>query len=276
MGQHNYRPHQRRAFTILQMAEPTLRILPEVGIPQSSWQIDAIFQVGAANGSWGCLVPLVTHRELVVEHYRATPQPVDYTRALAKHAWRCDQWLRSKESFGQRPPALLILSGGRPRRLLAFDARLSPWGPSGMYLLPRSTGDVVLIDTKNLARCAGTSVFRMTRVPQGTAEAEANCSWLLADPSVPTLIASSISEFVVSTHTDTAAFPEGKLQVQLWYEGRETGRKEGRETGRDEGRRLALLELVSELCPERLEELERLGDLDQLRREVASLLSPSP
>ena len=111
-------------------------------------------------------------------------------------------------------------------------------------------------------------MFRLTRVPDEHDEAASNCSDLLADPSIPTIIASAITEFVVSTQSDPAAFPEGKLQVKLWIEGREEGRQEGRQEARAFETRL-----VARFLPDHADELEAIDDYDEFRRRVDELMS---
>ena len=110
-------------------------------------------------------------------------------------------------------------------------------------------------------------MLRLTRTPKSAAEAQRNCGKSLADPNVPTLIAQDVLEFIVSNHVDHVAFPEGKLQVQLWHEGRDIGRQEGRQ----EGRRLALLEMAARLVPDHVAALEAIEDVDALRARLVAL-----
>jgi hypothetical protein len=282
------RPYQIRALGLLQIADPGIHLEMEVAIPQSARQIDAVVEVAEPGAAWGPLAPLVRSRTVVVEHYRRTPSVKDLFNAQFKQLWRAEQWARTERSAPverPRPPLLLLLSGGRPNNLLTFAWDVRPWGPRGIYLGRRSTGDIVIVDTKNLQRARGTALLRLTHVPSALAEVAGNLDWLLADAGIPTMVTDRIMEYIEMTaQMDDNAFPERVLDPRHWRrahargleegleQGREQGLEQGLERGREQGRR-ALLALVERLLPNDWDELAAIEDLDELEAQLTARLT---
>ena len=106
-------------------------LLREFAIPQASRLIDGLVVADNASEAWGPIHPLMSHRLVAIEHFSRPPAVPALSWVIAKHSWLSATWrdrsregkkLRAlleaggREGIAPRPPRLLVLCCGLPRR----------------------------------------------------------------------------------------------------------------------------------------------------------------
>lgn len=208
-------PHQRRALDIIQVVEGADVIAAERAVPQGHFRIDALLRMSRApTGMWGPLREVVADRLVVLELDSRPPSRKKLVRARLKHFFVLDEW-HQRPMHGTRPPMLLTISDGTPRKALAATQHLQPGHLRGLW---RSTEDLTcgsawLVDLKSLARRPGTSVLRLLRRPRTPDEAREQLAALLADDALLSSQRDRLMEAVMEhrVHTD-------KQEHETWTE----------------------------------------------------------
>jgi hypothetical protein len=288
------RPHEQRAFGIIEELEGKGVVLREVAIPQAARFVDGLVALDQPSEAWGPLRSLVANRLVVLEHFSRPPSVASAGWALAKHAWLVATWrttpgegperageagvvdgptdrdiwvtLRAsgRDATPPRPPLLLVLCAGQPTGVIAALAErgmtlLAPgiWRASGPVY-----GDLVVVDTRGLdPRAPGTSVLGMVPMPRTRAEAGAQLDALLADPGVLDSTKQRLLEALMNRSIPTTDAEHTSIVDRLRAEGRAEGRRE-------ELLRLAERAFGAEVAGK----LAGIDDLDALEDRVLSLL----
>ena len=248
------RPHETRGFKVIETFEGHATLLREYAIPEASRFIDGLVVANEASEAWGPVRPLIADRVVTIEHYSHPPAVPELSWAVAKHGWLMATW-REPEQAGntlrallsaagrepglRRPPLLLVLCCGRPRKAIAAarELGLEPSEP-GIWLAHRPVfGDIALIDVRGLdAERPGTSVLRLIATPRSSAESGAAIDWLLADPGVLNSTKKRLLEGLMNRNIPTANNEHESIVDRLRAEGRAEGEARGRAEGEARGR----------------------------------------
>ena len=259
------RPHQRRVLSIVQHIERRRVLQPEKAVPQASRYIDGVIHLDEASRGWGVIQEQLSHRIVIIEHFSRPPSVTQLVCGRAKLSWMVEQWWQRRVAHGIRPPLLLVLSGGRPRRAIAQIPELVPGRLPGLWATaPSLFGDMLLVDVKGIEKADGTSVLRLMHASGSLSEARERIEHLLTDTGVWVTIRGNLVEGIMQGTVELSADEREVTYRSVLERGREEGREEGRE---------ALLRIAAGVGGEKLvRELDSIEDLGILEARVLEFL----
>ena len=274
-----WRKHQRRVFALIEAVENSNIVQDEVAVPRSSRWIDGLLAFSPQpSPAFGLVREVLSDRLMVLEHCHRTPGVRGSSNARLKHLWILDEWNGGSLDHGNRPPGLLVLTGGRPRTLLEMLPGARPYLGDGLFHQPNGRfGDILIADLKNLdPSIPGAAFLRLLRRPDPGEDPLERITALIADPNVPTLSKERIRE-VIMTEPNIATEQEqliitARLREEGRREGLREGLREGHREGLREGRREMLLQLAANVVPRvDLDSLRELSD-EELYQRVTQLM----
>jgi hypothetical protein len=167
-------------------------------------------------------------------------------------------WPVDAARHGSRPPVLLILSNGQPRRALA-GIGFEPGPVAGIWQVQRrALGDLVLVNLRGVPNGRpGCSVLRLMVESTDVREARAAIAALVEDPTVVQSTKDGILEEMMRETIPSTPAERGTIL----------------ECARQEGMREMLLSIARARCGEDvIRELAEIEDIETLRRRVLTLL----
>ena len=247
---HEFPRHQERALALLRATERRA-LAVEVAVPEGSRRIDALLELGRPNRIWGPLLPALSRRRILFEHFSGPPSIEALTTVHAKLALVLEAWARSRRVAARRglasirPPLGLVLSVGRPAGALQVLGYV-PRGPSGVHVASLGAFEAVLVDVRGLPLEPGTALLRA--FDHRPAVASRNLARLLVDPALDWRTRRAIGDAVMAKPKLWDPL-EQQVTVDLLLQ-------RGRVEGRVEGLRAALRVVLSHRVPERAASLE--------------------
>ncbi len=238
--------HQERALALLRATERGA-LAVEVAVPEGSRRIDALLELGRPNRIWGPLLPALSRRRILFEHFSGPPSIEALTTVHAKLALVLEAWARSRRVAARRglasirPPLGLVLSVGRPAGALQVLGYV-PRGPSGVHVASLGAFEAVLVDVRGLPPEPGTALLRA--FDHRPAVASRNLARLLVDPALDWRTRRAIGDAVMAKPKLWDPL-EQQVTVDLLLQ-----------RGRVEGLRAALRVVLSHRVPERAASLE--------------------
>jgi hypothetical protein len=240
-------------------------------VPQASRYIDGVIYLSEASRGWGVIQTQVSGRIVIIEHFSRPPSLAKMVSGRAKLSWMTDLWWRQPDRrHGRRPPLLLVISSGRPRKALAQLPEIAAGSLRGVWeTTPSAFGDTLIVDVKGLEETDGTSLLRLMHAAKPTVEARERIGHLLTDPVVDDTLRAKLIEGIMQGTVELTA-----EEQELTYRSvLERGRAEGREEGREEGRGEALLRIAAKIGGDEVaDELASIEDPDELEKRVLELL----
>ena len=177
----------------------------------------------------------------MVEHFSRSVAPETLNGPLVKLAYICEEhWAPPSRERRLRQPALLLIAGSLPRRLLSSFPGLHNQEP-GLWSWERPfIGDVHLLVPRRLEERAGNALLQLIPIPRTEEEAAAGIERLLSDPELVDLSQVLLEELMAGTIPSTDP-EQGRIIDRIRHEGEALGRREGEALGRRE----LLLRLLS-------------------------------
>jgi hypothetical protein len=273
-------------------------IWPERAVPRAARFIDALVAVDVPGAGWGPLGPMLASRLVAIEHFSEPPGLAACVRSVSKLGHLVDEWWTGRDAgvreagvreevgeagepgdagepggiggtsgfvwpvdaarHGSRPPVLLILSNGQPRRALA-GIGFEPGPVAGIWQVQRrALGDLVLVNLRGVPNGRpGCSVLRLMVESTDVREARAAIAALVEDPTVVQSTKDGILEEMMRETIPSTPAERGTIL----------------ERARQEGMREILLSIARTRCGEEvIRELAEIEDVETIRRRVLALL----
>ena len=255
--------------------------------------VDAVADVGEPPDAFGVLRDAMRERQVLFEFYSKAASVDELMVAIHKLNEAVRRWFDARKAERMaRVPTLLVLSTGVSEDALAKVGRMEP-GPRAHVHQHAVAGGAVLwfVDTRQISG-PGTSFLQLL-VHKAVITKNNRVEALRRDKTIAHTererIMESIMEHATQAQDDILRNKTSRELVELGIEkgieeglergiergleqgierGLEQGIERGLEQGIERGERQALLKLAQHLLGSEVAELERIDDLEVLRREV--------
>ncbi len=269
--------HENRFVKRLQFAIGDSEVAQEFNIPRKARRLDLICRFGNAPGVFGALQEHCSHRTVIFEH---ESQPL--TRHAVASAWAGSAWMlwesvrpkrRGREKLVpsplERPPLGIVVADFAGDALRGAVPSLRRTRLPGIWATAElHEGGLCVVDTSRVRAQDGLAWWSWVGRSPNAAEEVRRLDALLKDPKLPIEDRYALQEAIMNGQLDATPKEVETAAQRLKRQALDEGHREGHR----EGGRAALLAVVGDLAPERLPELEKIAELDELQRAVVQLL----
>jgi len=254
------KPHQDRALAVIVVAEGLEALHPEISVPQAAMRIDAILFMPSPSLFWGPIQGFLSDRLVVVEHFSQPPSQSKLALCGARYGMVRRQWFEERAQ-GSRPPLMLVLSDGRPRRVLnQFMSWCTPH-PNVYHWTGSPIGEVLLVDLKRISGPT-TAAMKFMLYPNDPAGRE-RLDALQRDVHLLEFYERMLEGIM------NGQIPVRESEHKTAYQ---RAKAEGLEQGLEKGRRALLDVAAVQVSPTELRALEDIEDLETLQQALMEML----
>ena len=284
--------HEDRSDSILRAVSPGTKRDQELSIPRGARRLDVVHRFVRAPVWFGPLAALCSERDVIFEFESGLVGRLKVRSALVGQSWLAwQQDRRTAPGTPRRAPIVIVVAA----RVITDARHLVPtlrprqrvtglWATSDL-----ANGGLILLDASRLPDAAPWwfwSWLGMTvRGPERELRAARLLRSLLDHPTLPEDARDQLARDIMSGRTIHVSEAE---QDSAWdravRQGMELGEQKGMRQGIQQGiqqgvrqgldrARAALLAAAASHVPDRLPELERIDDIDELARAVAEALA---
>lgn len=268
--------HENRFVKRLQFAIGDSEVAQEFSIPRKARRLDLICRFGDAPAVFGALRDHMSHRTVIFEH---ESQPL--TRHAVASAWAGTAWMlwesvrpkrRGREKLVSdpldRPPLGIIVADFAGDALRGAVPTLRRTRLPGVWATAElNEGGLCVVDTSRARAQDGLAWWSWVGRAANAAEEVKRLDALLKDPKLPIEDRYALQEAIMNGQLDATPKEVETAAQRLKRQALEEGHREGHR----EGRREALLAVARDLAPDRIPELEKIAELDELQLAVVQL-----
>jgi hypothetical protein len=263
-------PLEARFVERLQFEVGDAEVAQELSIPRKSRRLDVVCRFGEAPAMFDALRADCSQRMVVFEHESQPLARHAVARAWSSMAWLLWEQLRPprpgrrppmlRPEAGERPPLAVIVADEVSDRMHGAVPALRPTGRRGLWSTPElDEGGLYVVNTSEIDPSEGLAWWSWIGLARNAEQERARLTALLGDTNLPIDDRARIQEAVMNGQLSAT-------QVE-----QETASQRVRREGEERGGVTALLSLVRQIAPDRVEEFGKITDPAELQQAVAKL-----